>query len=72
MIPQPNMMRISADNKRLYVTNSLLSSFDGDKVKFGAWVIDIGPQGMKINEKFQPDFSSFPTGPAGAHDMLFR
>ena len=71
-IPQPNMMRISADNKRLYVTNSLLSSLDGDKVTFGAWVLEVGPQGMKIDEKFKPDFASFPTGPAGAHDMLFR
>ncbi len=71
-VAQPNMMRITTDNTRLYVTNSLLSSLDGDKVKFGAWVIDLTPTGMKINEAFKPDFASFASGPAGAHDMLLR
>jgi len=70
-IPQPNMMRLTSDGRRLYVTNSLLSSLDGT-VKFGAWLIDVGPQGMKIDERFKPDFLSFPTGPGGAHDLLLR
>jgi selenium-binding protein 1 len=70
-IPQPNMMKLTPDNRRLYVTNSLLSSLDGN-VRFGAWLISVGPQGMKIDETFKPDFMSFPTGPAGAHDMLLR
>jgi len=70
-IPQANMMKLSPDSRRLYVTNSLLSSLDGD-VKFGAWLINVGPDGMKIDESFRPDFLSFPTGPGGAHDMLFR
>lgn len=70
-IPQANMMKLSPDSRRLYVTNSLLSSLDGD-VKFGAWLINVGPDGMKIDERFSPDFLSFPTGPGGAHDMLFR
>jgi methanethiol oxidase len=70
-IPQPNMMKLTPDSRRLYVTNSLLSSLDGN-VRFGAWLIDVGPQGMKIDERFKPDFMSFPTGPAGAHDMLLR
>ena len=70
-IPQPNMMRLTPDSRRLYVTNSLLSSLDGT-VQFGAWLINVGPQGMKIDESFKPDFTSFPTGPGGAHDMLLR
>jgi selenium-binding protein 1 len=70
-IPQPNMMKLTSDNRRLHVTNSLLSSADGD-VRFGAWLINVGPEGMKIDERFQPDFLSFPTGPAGPHDMLLR
>jgi selenium-binding protein 1 len=70
-IPQPNMMKLSPDSKRLYVTNSLLSSLDGN-VQFGAWLIHVGPDGMKIDETFRPDFLSFPTGPGGAHDMLLR
>jgi selenium-binding protein 1 len=70
-IPQPNMMKLSADSRRLYVTNSLLSSLDGD-VRFGAWLLNVGPEGMKIDERFKPDFMSFATGPAGPHDMLLR
>lgn len=70
-IPQANMMKLSPDSRRLYVTNSLLSSLDGD-VKFGAWLINVGPDGMTIDETFRPDFLNLPTGPGGAHDMLFR
>jgi selenium-binding protein 1 len=70
-IPQPNMMKLSPDNTRLYVTNSILSSMDG-KVKFGAWLLQVGPEGMKVDERFKPDFEGFPTGPGGAHDMLLK
>lgn len=70
-IPQPNMMKLTPDSRRLYVTNSLLSSLDGN-VKFGAWLIDVGPNGMKIDERFKPDFIGLPTGPGGAHDMLLK
>jgi len=70
-LPQPNMMKLSPDSRRLYVTNSLLSSLDGE-VSFGAWLIHVGPDGMKLDEEFKPDFESFPTGPAGPHDMLLK
>lgn len=70
-IPQPNMMKLSPDSRRLYVTNSILSSLDGD-VQFGAWLIHVGPDGMRIDDHFEPDFLSFPTGPAGPHDMLLK
>lgn len=70
-IPQPNMMKLSPDSKRLYVTNSILSTMDGD-VEFGAWLLRVGPEGMKIDERFNPDFRSLPTGPAGPHDMLLK
>jgi selenium-binding protein 1 len=70
-IPQANMMKLTPDSRRLYVTNSLLSSLDGE-VKFGAWLLNVGPKGMSIDESFKPDFASFPSGPAGAHDMLLR
>jgi selenium-binding protein 1 len=70
-IPQPNMMKLTPDSRRLYVTNSLLSSLDGN-VRFGAWLINIGPDGMKIDERFNPDFVGLPSGPAGAHDMLLK
>lgn len=70
-IPQPNMMKLSPDSRRLYVTNSLLSSLDGE-VSFGAWLLNVGPGGMTTDERFKPDFRSFATGPAGPHDMLLK
>jgi len=70
-VPQANMMKLSRDSRRLYVTNSLLSTMDGE-VEFGAWLIHVGPEGMRIDETFAPDFSGFPTGAAGPHDMLLK
>jgi selenium-binding protein 1 len=70
-LPQPTMMKLSPDSKRLYVTNSILSSMDGD-VRFGAWLFHVGPEGMRRDESFDPDFNGFDTGPAGPHDMLLK
>jgi selenium-binding protein 1 len=70
-LPQPNMMKLSPDSRRLYVTNSLLSSLDGE-VRFGAWLLRVGPGGMAIDERFSPDFQGMPSGPAGPHDMLLK
>jgi methanethiol oxidase len=70
-IPQPNMMRISPDSERLYVTNSLLSTLDGD-VAFGAWLLHLSPEGMRVDERFSPEFENHPQGRAGPHDMLLR
>src|SRR5690606_36222052 len=36
-VPQPNMMKLSPDGRRLFVANALLSSLDGG-VGFGAWL----------------------------------
>jgi selenium-binding protein 1 len=70
-IPQPNMMKLTPDSRRLYVSNSLLSSLDGE-VEFGVWLVHVGDEGMRIDEAFHPDFLSFQTGPAGPHDMLLK
>jgi len=70
-IPQPNMMRISPDSERLYVTNSLLSSLDGD-VAFGAWLLHLSPEGMTVDDRFSPEFENNPQGRSGPHDMLLR
>jgi methanethiol oxidase len=70
-LPQPNMMRLSHDSRRLYVTNSILSTLDGD-VEFGAWLFHVGPEGMTRDNRFAPDFQGFSGGRAGPHDMLFR
>lgn len=70
-LPQPNMMKLSPDSKRLYVTNSILSTMDGD-VRFGAWLFHVNSDGMEKDADFAPDFQGFKTGPAGPHDMLLK
>ncbi|HSM17580.1 MAG TPA: selenium-binding protein SBP56-related protein, partial [Gemmatimonadales bacterium] len=70
-LPQPNMMKLSPDSRRLYVTNSILSRFDGD-VEFGAWLLRVTAEGITVDPAFAPDFNNFPAGPAGPHDMLLK
>ncbi|MFW6010310.1 MAG: selenium-binding protein SBP56-related protein [Gemmatimonadota bacterium] len=70
-LPHPNMMKLSPDSERLYVTNSLLSTMDPDE-DFRAWLLHVGPDGMSVDERFDPDFKGFETGPAGPHDMLLK
>jgi hypothetical protein len=65
------MMKLSPDGRRLYVTNSLLRTMDGD-VEFGAWLFHVEPTGLRLDGRFRPDFVGLPTGPAGPHDMLLR
>jgi methanethiol oxidase len=70
-LPQPNMMKPSPDGQRLYVTNSLLSTLDGD-VRFGAWLLHVGADGLTVDPRFAPDFVGYAGGRAGPHDMLLR
>jgi selenium-binding protein 1 len=74
----PQMLQLSLDGKRLYVTNSLYSSWDDQFYpaigKQGSTVfeIDCDPAGgMKLNENFFVDFGREPEGPARAHEMRF-
>lgn len=69
--PTPNMIRLGADGERLFVTNSLLSSWDRAE-QFYLRLIRITPTGMVLDEDFSVDFNAFPTGPARPHDMLLR
>ena len=68
---QPNMMHVTGDGQRMYVTNSLLSTMDrsGD---FWARLIRVDARGMTVDPKFRVDFTKFPTGPARGHDMLLN
>lgn len=70
-LPQPNMMKLSPDSHRLYVTNSILSGMDGD-VEFGAWLIHVGEDGMQLDPHFHPDFEGMPNGAGAPHDMLLK
>lgn len=86
-VPHPNMLRLSRDNSRLYVTNSLLSTWDNDtrfgparNDEYGLWLFDVGERSGKLTSR-TPDGNSWvsfenvrkktTTGPAGPHMMLF-
>jgi selenium-binding protein 1 len=68
---QPNMMHVTGDGKRMYVSNSLLSTLDHSG-RFYVRLIHIGPDGMKVDPFFNIDLNKFPTGPARGHDMLIN
>lgn len=75
----PQMIQLSLDGKRLYVTNSLFSTWDnqfypemGEKGSYMLQIdCDIENGGMKINEDFYVDFNKEPGGPARAHEMRY-
>ena len=75
----PQMLQLSLDGKRLYVTNSLLSSWDNqfypDMAKAGSSILQVDCDtehgGIKLNENFYVDFSREPAGPARAHEMHY-
>jgi selenium-binding protein 1 len=66
---QPNMMHVTGDGKRMYITNSLLSTLD-HAANFWVRLAHIGPDGMKMDPFFHIDLSKLPNGPARGHDML--
>jgi selenium-binding protein 1 len=85
-VPHPNMLRLSRDNRRLYVSNSLLTPWDNDpdfgsprNDDYGIWRFDVRLSGDLV--PFRADggpWVSFinvrkktTTGPAGPHMMLF-
>jgi selenium-binding protein 1 len=86
-VPHPNMLRLSRDDKRLYVTNSLLTPWDNDpdfgptrNDDYGIWRFDVDTQADGL-KPFKADGSAWvsftdvtkktTTGPAGPHMMLF-
>lgn len=68
---QPNMMHVTGDGKRMYITNSLLSTLDRSE-NFWVRLAHVGPDGLKMDPFFQVDLTKFPTGPARGHDMLLN
>lgn len=66
---EPNMMHLTGDGQRMYVTNSLLSTMDHSE-DFWVRLVGVGPDGMKMDPKFNVDLTKFKTGPARGHDML--
>jgi methanethiol oxidase len=85
-VPHPNMLRLSRDNSRLYVSNSLLTPWDNDarfgparNDEYGIWRFDVDPVTGKLTEttsgeawvSFENVQKQTTTGPAGPHMMLF-
>jgi methanethiol oxidase len=68
---QPNMLHLTHDGKRMYITNSLLSTMDRSD-KFWVRLARVGPDGLTLDKKFDVDLTKLPTGPARGHDMLLR
>jgi methanethiol oxidase len=68
---QPNMLHLTGDGQRMYVTNSLLSTMDRSE-DFWVHLIRVGADGMKMDPKFKVDLTKFKTGPARGHDMLLN
>ena len=75
----PQMLQLSLDGKRLYVTNSLFSSWDNQfyptMSKNGGYLLQIDCDtekgGLSINEDFYIDFGAEPKGAARAHEMRY-
>jgi methanethiol oxidase len=75
----PQMLQLSLDGKRLYVTNSLFSSWDNQFYppigKQGSYMLqvdcDTQKGGLRLNERFHVDFGKEPDGPVRAHEMRF-
>jgi hypothetical protein len=72
----PNMLQLSYDGRRLYVTNSLYSTWDNQFYpELRSWLlrIDCDPNGgMEIDHGFFVDFHDRPDGPARAHEVRLQ
>ena len=75
----PQMLQLSLDGERLYVTNSLFSTWDDqfypELGERGSSLLridcDTENGGMEINRDFHVDFGDEPAGPARAHEMRY-
>jgi selenium-binding protein 1 len=72
----PNMIQLSYDGRRLYVTNSLYSTWDNQFYpQMRSWLlrIDCDPNGgMELDRDFFVDFHDRPDGPARAHEVRLQ
>lgn len=75
----PQMLQLSLDGRRLYVSNSLFGPWDQqfypDMVKKGSYIVqidvDIENGGLSLNPDFYVDFGAEPDGPALAHEVRY-
>ncbi|KAJ8713387.1 hypothetical protein PYW07_013757 [Mythimna separata] len=75
----PQMLQLSLDGKRLYVSSSLFTPWDKqfypNMTKEGGWIVkfdvDTVNGGMKLDPDFLVHFGSEPDGPALPHEMRY-
>jgi selenium-binding protein 1 len=73
------MLQLSLDGKRLYVTNSLFSSWDNQfypKIADqGSYLLQVDCDtergGLSLNDRLFVDFGKEPDGPFRAHEIRF-
>jgi selenium-binding protein 1 len=85
-VPHPNMLRVSVDGKRVYVSNELVTTWDNDpnlgeprNDHYGIWLFHRQNNGILVSETADSsawvDFSNVrmknSRGPAGPHQMFF-
>jgi methanethiol oxidase len=72
----PQMLQLSLDGQRLYVTNSLLSTWDNQFYpELRSWLlkVDIGEDGqMEVDRDFFLDLHEREDGPARAHEVRLQ
>ena len=72
----PQMLQLSLDGRRLYVTNSLYSTWDNQfHPGLRSWLLRVncGPDGgMEVDPDFFVDFHDRPDGPARAHEIRLQ
>ena len=72
----PQMLQLSFDGRRLYVTNSLYSSWDNQFYpELRSWLLRVNCDpdgGMEIDPDFFLDFHDRPEGPARAHEVRLQ
>ena len=72
----PQMIQLSFDGRRLYVTNSLYSTWDNQFYPgMRSWLLRVNCHpdgGMEIDRDFFVDFHDRPDGPARAHEVRLQ
>jgi selenium-binding protein 1 len=72
----PQMIQLSLDGRRLYVTNSLYSTWDNQFYpELRSWLLRVNcspDSGMQVDHDFFVDFHNRPTGPARAHEVRLQ
>jgi selenium-binding protein 1 len=75
----PQMLQLSLDGRRLYVTNSLYSTWDNqfypEIAKQGSWLVQINCDtsrgGLHVDDRMFVDFGREPSGPVRAHEIRY-